>query len=79
MGFKTIEVNAVESDQGFIVRRKNRFELEYIENDERVVIEVEPGQGLAVYVSNLHLKNKEHIVKNICDALEYMGVNYILD
>jgi hypothetical protein len=78
MGFKKIEINAVQSDDGFVVKRKNRFELEYTEKENKIVIEVEPGKGLAVYVSTLECDDKERIVKNICDALDYMKVDYLL-
>ena len=79
MGFKKIEINAVQSDDGFVVKRKSRFELEYTEKEEKIIIEVEPGKGLAIYVSTLECDDKKRIVKNICDALDYMKVDYILD
>ena len=79
MEFKKIEINAVQSDSGFVVRRKSRFELEYIEKGKNIIIEVEPGKGLAVYASTLQCNDKEQVVKNVCDALDFMDVDYILD
>ncbi len=79
MGFNKIEVNAAQSDAGFTVRRKSRFEIEYIEKKRIIIIGVEPGKGLAVYISTLQCDDKERIVKNVCDALDFLKVDYILD
>ena len=79
MDFKKIGINAVRSNTGFIVKRTNRFELEYIDKNNKISIEVEPGKDLALYVSFLEIDNKERIVKNVCQALDYMKVAYTLD
>lgn len=79
MRFKQIGMNAVASDDGFVVRRKSRSELEYVENDRHVSIEVEPGDGLAVYVSGLECDNMDRIIRNVCAALNHMKVRYILE
>jgi hypothetical protein len=78
LDFKKIGVNAAESNTGFVVRRKSRFELEYIENGETVNIEVEPGDGLAIYVSSLKRSGSEQIIKNICAAMDFLGTKYVL-
>ena len=43
----------VRSAKGFQVRRLSRFALSYMEGDAEVLIEVESGDGLAVYSSTI--------------------------
>lgn len=76
--FRKVGVNAAESSTGFVVSRKNRFELEYTENGETINIEVEPGDGLAIYVSSLRHNNRDQIIKNICAAMAFLGTKYVL-
>lgn len=80
MKFKKIGANEAESNEGFIVRRNSRCELEYIEAGKSIFIEVEPGEGLAVYISSLNIdaKEKERIAKNISSALKFLNIDYLL-
>ena len=83
--FKIIGPNEVESDLGYSVRRADRFLLIYAEGDHVLHIEVEPGDGLAIYSSTLRswlppydnevvgVREREQILARIVDALHYMG------
>lgn len=39
------------ANPAFIVARINRHTMQYVENEEVVDIEVEPGDGLAIYMA----------------------------
>jgi hypothetical protein len=79
MTFRKPGVNTAESVEGFIVRRKSRFELEYYENGKGIIVEVEPGEGLAIYASSMRNDDKQRIIKNIGTALDFLGIKYILE
>ncbi len=81
MKFRKTGINAVKAEEGFTVCRKNRFELEYCEAGKCISIEVEPGDGLAIYVSSINLdaENKKRVINNICEALRFLKIDYVLD
>jgi hypothetical protein len=81
MKFRKIGINAAEAEEGFSVCRKSRYELEYCEAGKSISIEVEPGEGLAIYTSSLKLdtENKKRVIKNICAALEFLKIEYVID
>jgi hypothetical protein len=84
--FTKTGMNAVESSEGFSVARLSRNDLQYSEGPESVIIEVEPGNGLAIYASTLNSWNhqpidsakKEQILARVSDALKYMEVEHII-
>ena len=87
---KKIGPNAVESSEGYSVRRLSRFELEYRIGDKRVVVEVEPGDGLAIYrqsmthwetpagFKSLSAEERERALTDIRGALEFLGTKYVM-
>ncbi|HOX03240.1 MAG TPA: Imm74 family immunity protein [Verrucomicrobiota bacterium] len=66
------------------------MELKYTEADRNLVVEVEPGEGLAIYRSSISGWNppnesealtdddRQRIVRNICAALDFLQVPYVL-
>ena len=82
--------NAVESSEGFSVRRVSRHAIEYLEGDKRALIEVEAGDGLAIYrqsvktweaphgTERLDSALQERIVTRVCAALDFLGIHYVL-
>jgi hypothetical protein len=66
------------------------MELKYTEGTRSLVIEVEPGDGLAIYRSSITSWNPPHeadvltddegrrIIHNICAALDFLEVPYVL-
>lgn len=66
------------------------MELKYSENHRSLLVEVEPGDGLAIYQSSISAWNppnegdaitseeRERIIRNICDALDFLQVKYVL-
>jgi len=80
MNFNRTGINSVESDEGFSVRRKSRFEIEYCESDKCMIVDVEPGEGLAIYTSSIKVNNveKDRIINNICASLDFLDIDYII-
>jgi hypothetical protein len=82
--FRYTGPNNVISDAGFSVRRTSRTELLYQENEFFLSIEVEPGEGLAVYLSAAAKSNAidefafAKIKQRVESALKFMGVNYVV-
>jgi hypothetical protein len=84
---KSLGPSWVESSDGYTVRRTNRTELIYTEGERTVVVEVEPGDGLAVYAQTikewkepfedepLTAADRERILSRIMEALAHMDVN----
>ncbi len=82
--------NAVESDEGFAIRRTARYSLEYREGDRKLEVEVEPGDGLAVYGESIRFwdsstggepvtaAEKASILQNIARALDFLGVKNVI-
>jgi hypothetical protein len=89
--FTQLGPNSVQSSNGFKVERKSRIQIKYTEGERSVVIEVEPGDGLAIYVSSIAawttLAGNEpigrgevaRIVDNLCQALEFLKIPYLLE
>jgi|CXWL01.1.fsa_nt_gi hypothetical protein len=77
--------NAVESSAGFTVSRVGRFELEYVEKGDRLLIEVEAGDDLAVYLSpvvvwttatgpkTLSAEDRSRVASHLHAALGFLG------
>src|SRR5262249_46502596 len=87
--YKTLGPNWVESSDGFSVRRTNRSTVVYREGDREARIEVEPGDGLAVYGQTIQGWNpphdgepftaadKQRVLSRVLDALRQMGIDAI--
>lgn len=81
--------NCVESSASYRVRGAARTCVLYSEADREVAVEVEPGDGLAVYAqtivawrppneaSPLSEGDRKRIMVRVVDALRYMGVSAI--
>jgi len=66
------------------------MELKYSEGHRSLLIEVEPGDGLAIYRASISAWNppnkgnaitneeRERIIRNICAALDFLQVQYVL-
>ena len=88
--FKKTWPNGVKSDSGVSIRRTDRFELEYKEHERTLVVEVEPGDGLAVYTSTIKQwkpphdsetisqEDKHRIINNIKAAMDFAEWKYVL-
>ncbi len=84
-------INEVESDEGFSVKRTTRHSLEYRTQGKSLVIEVEPGDGLAIYRNSIGWwqagqssdpvtnEERESILVNISRALSFLGVRYLIE
>ena len=89
--FKTLGPNWVESSDGYSVRITGRLTLLYAEGDRQVDVEVEPGEGLAVYAGSIEgwnppfeedpltASDRRRIVARIVDGLAHMGVKAVVD
>jgi len=87
--FTVLGPNWVESSDGYSVRRTDRTSLLYSEGGKDLVVEVEPGDGLAVYVQTitawrpphqdaaLDKADRHRIVDRILAALRHMGIEAI--
>jgi hypothetical protein len=83
--------NSVKSDDGFSLSRISRDRMEYKEGNKRVLVGVEPGDGLAIYPSTIEWweiegdkeyiskEDRTQIVKNICDALTFLKIKYVIE
>lgn len=88
--FTRLGPNSAQSTDGFRVERIGRMELKYSEGSRSVTVEVEPGDGLAIYRGTITSWNPPHnddsltgedmarIIRNICAALEFLGTEYVL-
>jgi len=88
--FTKLGPNSVKSDEGFTVSIVKRYELEYKTENKRVLIEIEGGDGLAVYESSIEWwetegekeyiskRQKTKIIKNICAALDFLKIKYVI-
>jgi hypothetical protein len=89
--FTKLGPNSAKSDEGFMVSRISRDELEYKIGSKRLLVEVEPGDGLAIYPSTIvwwetegekeyvSKRQKAKIIKNICDALDFLKIKYVIE
>jgi hypothetical protein len=88
--FTRLGSNSAQSTDGFRVERTGRMELKYTEGNHVLTVEVEPGDGLAIYRSSIRAWNspnenddftdedKQRIIHNICAALDFLGTPYVL-
>ena len=86
-----IGANAIQSSDGFSVRISSN-ELLYSEHGKAIRIEIEPGDGLAVYASTIKMWENEdeseiepvssddqtRIVENISNALIALGIRFAI-
>jgi len=89
--FKQLGPNSAESSDGFKVERTGRNELRYSEGVRSVIIEVEPGNGLAIYTSSIstwiiggateqiHREDANRIISNVCEALDFLKTPYVVE
>jgi hypothetical protein len=89
--FTKLGPNSVKSDEGFTVSIAKRYELEYRTEGKRVLVEIEGGDGLAVYESSIEWwetegdkeyvskEERAQIIKNICDALTFLKIKYVIE
>ena len=85
--FTETGVNSLASTDGFAVRRRSRSELEYKTDNKTVVIEVEPGDALAIYISSVRKWDSEggeigpvqrdQIAKNVAAAMNFWRLEYV--
>jgi hypothetical protein len=88
--FTKLGPNAVQASNGFKVERTGRNQLKYSEAQGYVLIEVEPGDGLAVYLASISHwivgnekvwidpKERESIARNVERALEFLRIPYVV-
>ena len=89
--FQQISPNEVSSAEGFRIKRANRNTLIYIEGNRRIVIEVEPGDGLAIYVSTIRdwilcdgkvltvtEEERKEIIDRISRAYSFLGIKHLM-
>lgn len=82
--------NSAQSSDGFRVERTGRMELTYTEGRRTLLVEVEPGDKLAIYRSSItnwspphetdtiNVDERQRIIRNICTLLEFLQVPHIL-
>ena len=87
---KLLGPNWVGSSEGYALRRTGRTSLLYSEGGKELSVEVEPGDGLAIYVQTvvswrpphqdepLRSTDRQRIVARILEALRHMGIEAIL-
>ncbi len=85
--FKYLNANSVESTDGYTVSRTQRFEVVYTEGDRSAAVEVEPGDGLAIYSQTLTswrpphedepmtAADRKRIMERILEAYRFMEVD----
>ncbi len=88
--FTHLGPNSAESSEGIKVERIGRTELRYSEGGRSLIVEVEPGNELAIYRASITRWNspndnevltgdeKNRIVRNICAALDFLKTPYVL-
>ncbi len=88
--FTQLGPNSAQSSEGFRVERTGRMELKYTEFGRSLVVEVEPGEGLAIYRNSITGWNspnesdvltdneRQRIIQNIAAALDFLQVRYVL-
>ena len=88
--FTKLGPNSVESAEGFRIERTGRMELSYREGHRSLFIVVEPGNGLAIYRASISAWNppnegdpitseeRKRIIRNVCGALDFLQVHYVL-
>ena len=85
--FTQLGTNEVISDKGFSVKRTERFELKYSQGSKFIAIEVEPGDGLAIYKQSIkNWNNGEQvlqediplILQRVSEALDFLLAKYTI-
>lgn len=88
--FKQLGPNSAQSSEGFKVERTGRTDLKYSEGVRSIIIEVEPGDGLAIYTSSIvawtvgdipepiHREDADRIIRNVCEALDFLQTPYVV-
>jgi hypothetical protein len=82
--------NAAESSEGFSVRRVSRTALEYRCGIRQLEIEVEPGDGLAVYGPSvrawlpphqaevLSTDERVQVLSRVSEALRFLHIDHVV-
>lgn len=86
MRFTELGPNRLASaNPAFIVARTNRHTMQYVEIDETIDIEVEPGDGLAIYMATAKSPRGEVdearraiIAERIESAMRFWGHAFII-
>lgn len=90
MTFKRINLQGVESSDGFVVQIAGRFALHYIEGDHVLPIDVEVSEVVIIHPESIQWWNppfenepipdskKREILANVLAALDFMGEPYEL-
>lgn len=88
--FKKLGPNSAQSSEGFTLERIGRGQIKYIEGPRFVIIEVEPGDDLAIYKSSLSgwvvkgeleyisKEDSERIIRNVCNALDFLKTPHVV-
>jgi hypothetical protein len=90
--FKMLNKQGVESDQGFAVQITGRFTCEYCEGSRILELEIEFGyegtkpcvmvkaSSFSVWgAEQLSSQRQEQIIKNFKEAMEFQGLELIVD
>jgi hypothetical protein len=89
--FTKLGPNSVKSDEGFVVSIISRDEMEYKIGSKRLLVDVEPGNDIVIYGASIEWwetegdkeyiskEEKAQIIKNICDALTFLKIKYIIE
>lgn len=79
--------NQVISDEGYSVKRTKRHELSFAQADKYIFVEVEPGEGLAIYESSISEwssgekispDEKKAILEKISRALDFLNTKHVI-
>jgi len=90
MNFRRIGPNTAESDTGVRVERSGRTELRYSEASKTTIVEVEPGNRLAIYESTICAwlppheeepltdQDRARILSRVAEALKFLGTDFVI-
>lgn len=90
MAFVKLNLGSAESTDGFRVERIAPHDLRYSEGGRTLRVQIEPGvgAGVAIYEDSISswgryewitVEERRRIVANICAALEFLGVDYLVE
>jgi len=90
--FKQLGPNEAASTEGYSIKRAGRFELLYTEGERKISVEVEPGDGLAIYTSSISYwkmndgsevevtsEELEKVVARISKALNFLNTEHVIE
>jgi len=89
--FTKLGPNSAKSDEGIFVSIISRDEMEYKVGNKRLLVYVELGPSLVIYESSIEWwetegekeyvskEEKDQIIKNICDALTFLKIKYVIE